>query len=98
MKERVRELVTVGDKLFSKRPTQLWQEMAMNFCPMRADFTADLAADTEFASHLMTGRPTLAHRDLTNAISAMLRPQSKEWFHARTEDEAINEDATCRSW
>lgn len=100
MKTRVRELTEQGDKLFSKRSglLSLWQTMAENFCPIRADFIGERGLGDEFASHLMTGRPVLAHRDLGNALSAMLRPRGQAWFHARTGDEAINNDAGARQW
>lgn len=100
MKSRVRELVEQGDLLFAKRAPlhQLWQTMAENFCPIRAEFTTTRPLGDEYASHLMTGRPVLAHRDLSNALSAMLRPRGQAWFHARTGDEAINNDAAARQW
>jgi hypothetical protein len=99
-KSRVRELVLQGDKLFSKRQPllSLWQTMAENFHPYRADFTTTRALGDEFASNLMTGRPVLAQRDLGNALSSMLRPRGVAWFHARTGDEQINNDATAKQW
>lgn len=100
MKARVREIVEQGNRLFEKRRPMLslWQTMAENFYPMRADFTRPRHAGEEFASHLMTGRPVLAHRDLGNALSSMLRPRNKQWFHARTDDERINQDARCKQF
>src|SRR5690606_3502127 len=100
MKSRVRELVEQGDRLFARRAPlhALWQTMAENFCPIRAEFTTTRAPGDEYASHLMTGRPVLAHRELSNALSAMLRPRGQAWFHARTGDEAINNDAAARQW
>lgn len=100
MKNRVRDLIEQGDRLFSKRGNllSLWQTMAENFCPIRADFTTTRMIGDEFASHLMTGRPVLAHRDLGNSLSAMLRPRGTPWFHARTGDEKINTDAAARAW
>lgn len=97
-KSRCRELAEQGDKEFTRREPllSLWQEMALNFAPMRADFTAPLQTGAEFAQHLMTGRPLLAQRDLGNAISSMLRPRGKQWVHARTMDDKINTDATAR--
>lgn len=99
-KARVKELIGQGDRLFSKRQplVSLWQTMAENFFPIRADFTTSRSLGDEFASHLMTGRPVLAHRDLGNSLSAMLRPRGSAWFHARTGDEGINNDATCKQW
>lgn len=100
MKPAVQRIIEQSNKLFeNRRPIlSLWQEMAMNFYPMRADFTTIRSISDEFASHLMTGRPVLAHRDLGNAISAMLRPRGTAWFHARTDDEKINADASARQW
>jgi hypothetical protein len=46
----------------------------------------------------MSGRPVLAHRDLGNSLSAMLRPRGMAWFHPRTGDEAVNNDASARAW
>jgi hypothetical protein len=99
-KSRVRELVLQGDKLFSKkRPfDSLCQTFAENFFPIRADFTTQRSLGDEFASNLMTGRPVLAHRDLGNALSSMLRPRGTSWFHARTGDEDINNDASSKQW
>lgn len=99
-KSRVRELKEQGDKLFSKRQPllSLWQTMAENFYPYRADFTTSRSLGDEFASNLMTGRPVLAHRDLGNSLSSMLRPRGQAWFHARTGNEDINNDATAKQW
>jgi len=99
---RVTELVRQGNRLFEQRKAAgldaLWQSQAEHFYPMRADFTSTRNAGEEFASHLMTGQPVLAHRDLGNALSAMLRPRDKPWFKARTDSEAINESVTPRTW
>ena len=100
MKGRVRDILQIGDKLFSKRQPLLsvWQTMAENFYPIRADFTTSHVWGDEFASHLMTGRPVLAHRDLGNALSSMLRPRGTPWFYARTGDEEMNDNADVRQW
>lgn len=97
---RARELIEQGDRLFSKRQNllSLWQSIADEFYPLRADFTSSPSPGDEFASNLMTGRPVLVHRELSNAFSAMLRPRSKVWFHARTNSEALNEDSVNREW
>lgn len=97
-KSRSRELFEQGQREFQRRAPllTLWQEMALNFYPMRADFTAAIPMGEEFAAHLMTGRPLLAQRDLGNAISSMLRPRGKQWVHARTMDDKINTDAAAR--
>ena len=75
-----------GDQLFGKRGTlmSLWQSLAENFYPERADFTASRDLGDTFTDHLMTSYPILARRDLGNAFGSMLRPTSKNWFHIRT--------------
>jgi len=80
------ELIEQGDHLFDKRSglLSLWQTIADNFYPERADFTTVRNIGEEFASNLMTSYPIIARRDLGNAIGSMLRPTSKAWFHVRT--------------
>ncbi len=100
MKTRVTELMQIGDSLFSKRTPLLflWQQLAEQFHPLRADFTRVRYISEEFASYSMTGRPFLAHRELTNAISAILRPRNQDWFKAETDNEQVNEDKQCKAW
>lgn len=82
MDARAKTLIERSDQLFQKKVTllSLWQEIALNFFPARADFTFQRVLGTDFAEHLMTGYPMMAHRDLSNAFSTMLRPNSKDWF------------------
>ena len=93
LKLRSRELVEMGDKLFSQRTAavSLWQEIADNFYPERADFTVSRSLGTEFASNLMSGAPVLARRDLANQFAAMLRPKGKEWFSLAPKDAKLAE-------
>lgn len=100
MKTRVRDLCQQGDKLFSKKAPfdSLCQTIAENFYPERADFTTTRTLGAEFAANLMSGFPVLARRDLANALSSMLRPPGEKWFHARTTNEKINEDASALAW
>lgn len=86
MEDRVKDLCEQASKLFDKRSPllSLWQDIADNFYPERADFTTSRNIGEEFASGLMTSYPLLARRDLGNAFSGMLRPTSKEWFKTGT--------------
>lgn len=97
MRQRVLDLIKTGDKLFSTRQPilNLWQTIAENIYPMRANFTRQRYISEEFASFLMTGRPALAHRELSNAFSAMLRPNGQVWAHVRTYDDKVNEDTNA---
>ena len=62
----------------------LFQELAENFYPQRADFTATRFMGSDFAANLMTSFPLTVRRDLGNTFSSMLRPTAKDWFHIRT--------------
>ena len=100
MDQRARDLIGISDSLFAKRLPilSLWQATCENFYPERADYTWVRSMGMEFASHLMTGIPAMASRDLANSISAMLRPPGQPWFHARTQSDKINTDTNCRVW
>ena len=76
-----------GDQLFDKRSPllALWQEIAENFYPERADFTTDRSITAGMADNLTTSYPIIARRDLGNAFSAMLRPSQKPWFNVRSQ-------------
>ncbi len=98
MKSRVQELVQIGDQLYTRRfpLLTLWQQLAEQFYPPRADFTRVRYMSEEMYSYLMSGRPALAHRELSDAISAILRPPGEQWFQAKTADDRINEDRGCK--
>jgi len=85
-----------GDALFSKRANllSLWQEIAENFYPERADFTGPREIGEDYASNLDTSYPILARRDLGNQIGGILRPTQKEWFKIiKKYDEDLDNDA-----
>lgn len=94
-----KKLIEQSNQLFEKRSglLSLWQTIADNFYPERADFTSARNLGEEFGVNLMTSYPVLARRDLGNAIGSMLRPSSKQWFHVRTRDyEGLGAEA--RAW
>ena len=86
MDARATELIKQGDNLFSKRTSliNLWQEIAENFYPIRADFTTKITPGDDLTAHLSTSFPILAHRDMANAIASMLRQRGVQWAHIRT--------------
>lgn len=99
METRIRTLIDMGDQLFTERSNldSLWQDIAENFYPERADFTFTRSLGADFADHLMTSYPLLARRDLGNAFSAMLRPSSKNWFKvSTTREDRLDEEG--RRW
>ena len=80
-----KELYSVADDLFGKRRplTSLWQEVADNFYPERADFTLRRSIGADFASNLISSYPVMCRRDLGNQFGTMLRPTAKPWFHVQ---------------
>lgn len=86
---RPRDIAERAAKLWSDRKaiTTLWQEIAENFYPQRADFTIRRYVGEEFAEHLYSSYPILVHRDLSNSFAAMLRPRTKSWFDIEVEDQ-----------
>lgn len=84
-----KDLVARSEQLFKDRKAivTLWQEIAENFYPQRADFTIRRYVGEEFAEHLYSSYPILVHRDLSNSFAAMLRPRAREWFYISVEGE-----------
>lgn len=89
--QRAKDLIAQGDALFGRRVTllSLWQEIADNFYPARADFTRIRTLGEDYASNLMTSYPMMVRRDLGNTISTILRPVSQPWFGIRAQREDI---------
>lgn len=88
-----------SDQLFGKRSAllSLWQDIAENFYPERADFTTCRNLGDEMARGLMTSYPLIARRDLGNAFGAMLRPSAKQWFKIGT-SRPEKEDTRSKQW
>lgn len=84
----VDDLIQRGDQLFSKRSTLMthWQDIAEQFYPQRADFTAYRILGEEFADHLNSSYPILVHREMSSAIASMLRKRDTQWFRMDVED------------
>lgn len=94
-----KELREQADILFTKKGSllTLWQEVAENFYPERADFTVKRYLGDDFASNLMTSYPLLCRRDLGDSIGTMLRNTSQPWFDMSiTNDVRLDNDS--RSW
>lgn len=88
-----------ADDLFAKRSSLmlLWQEIAENLYPERADFTVRRYLGTDFASNLSTSYPILCRRDLGDQFGSILRPTAKQWFHQAAVDTRI-EDNDSKRW
>ena len=93
MDEMCRALIKSGDKLFSKRLSldSLWQEIAEQFYPERAQFTSTLNLGEDFASHLMTSVPVIMRREMGDYFSAVLR--RGQWFGLTTRRDEPQDNA-----
>jgi len=74
------------NRTFEKRGSlvSLWQELADQFYPERADFTRERTLGTDFAGQLTSSWPLLARRDMGDMFAAMLRPTDIYWFKITT--------------
>ena len=100
MGSRAKEILRIGDSLFSKKSNvdSLWQEIALNFYPERANFTDERNAGEDYASHLFSSFPVLARRELGNLLSASLRPRATKWFSIHVSDEELDESDAEREY
>jgi hypothetical protein len=75
-------IAALSDRCFEKRGSlvSLWQEVADNFYPERAEFTTFRSLGTDFAANLVTSFPMLARRDMGDMFASMLRPTDVHWF------------------
>ena len=89
---RAREVIRMSDAAFKGKQQLdiLFQEIALNFYPERADFTSKRHLGSEFSDHLYSSYPTLARQELGNLISSNLRPQSQKWFSNHVDDEEVD--------
>lgn len=92
---RIKELLRIGDKLFGNKEQvdSLWEELAQNFYPERADFTSKRYEGEEYADHLYSSVPVLARRELGNLVASALRPRAKKWFSIHVEDRELDTSA-----
>lgn len=85
MSDLAKKLIKQSESLFSKKSPilTLWQELALNFYPQRADFTINRSMGEEFASHLMTSHPLIYHRTISDLAQQILQPVSIPWISMR---------------
>lgn len=97
---RITTLRSRAERLLEKRGSllTLWQTLAEQFYPQRADFTTIRNLGDELTNHLATSYPMMVRRDLGNAFSAMLRPAGRKWFSLTTTDPFIERDVDARRW
>lgn len=88
-----------GDRLFAQKRSldTRNQELADHFYPERGTFTATRDLGADWASHLVTGYPSMVRRDLGDQIGAMLRPRNQAWFHMRAARQE-REDHAAKQW
>ena len=100
MEQRARDIVKIGNKLFDQKHEMdsLWQEIALNFYPERADFTTKRNAGEEFSDHLFSSYPVLARRELGNMLAASLRPRSQRWLEIHVDDDDVDKGDAERAF
>ena len=91
---RAVELISLGDQLYTEKRQldSLSQEIAWQFCPDLASFTNKLVLGQDFDIDRMDSSPEQVSRELSNQLSAMLRPTDRDWFKVTTLNEEIDAD------
>jgi hypothetical protein len=99
MQQSHRDLIQQGKDLFSKKMTfdSMCQDIAENFYPERANFTAPHVLGEEFATQLYSSYPLLVRRELGDTFTTLSRPQGEQWFYMGLTDED-REDQQAREW
>ena len=97
-KKTVSELASLIEHQFIRQRNMLplYQTLADNFYPERADFTFTRNIGTEFSDNLINSYPILVRRDLGNSLSAMLR--DGEWFQVGINGEPDHEGQGWLQW
>lgn len=100
MEQRARDLIKMGDGLFTQRQglMSLYQEIAEQLYPERADFTANRSEGTVFADNLFASYPLIARRELGDAFGAMLRPRNAPWLALHVQDEEVDKGKEERAY
>jgi hypothetical protein len=94
------ELIKRGERRFAARsPLDSFRmEVALNFAPQHALWTASETLGSDFASHLVDGTPLIIASEYVGMIGSMLRPAGKQWAWHRTPHEELNEIPAVRSY
>lgn len=107
--DRHRAILAKVEQAFGKKKgmDSLWQHIAEQFYPERAEFTTSKNTGDEFADHLSTSYPLVVRRDLGDSIGGMLRPRGQQWFKVSVNrdpatidlaGQAFLENATKAQW
>ena len=94
------DVLKLGESLFQKKRNidTLFQEIALNFYPERADFTDEFSVGEEFAQDLFTSVPVLARRELGNMMSASSRPAGQRWLGQHVNDIELDRQDDVRAF
>lgn len=81
-------IINRGKKEFLDRLPllKLWEELALNFYPQRANFINKITLGQDCMAHLTTSTPVLIMRTLQTTVPAIIRPRNKDWFKVVTSD------------
>jgi hypothetical protein len=92
MKQPANEVLLQGNRLFKNKENldSLWQEIALNFYPERADFTDVRTDGEEWSDHLYSSFSSMARRELANLVATSLRPRAQKWFSIHAQNSEID--------
>lgn len=96
--DKHRALMARVEKLFNRNEQLgLWQQVAENFYPERADFlTTHKGVGYEYVDYLSSSYPIVVRRDLGDSFGGMLRPRGQQWFVTKTNRDDSDLDTAAR--
>ena len=96
--DKHRALMARVEKLYNRNEQLgMWQQVAENFYPERADFTTtNKGVGYEYVDYLSSSYPIVVRRDLGDSIGGMLRPRGQQWFVTKTNRDESDLDSAAR--
>lgn len=93
------DLIRVSNIRFAKKDQldSLWQCLAEEFHPFRADITTTRTDGDEYAKDLYESTPCQYRRDLAYAMGALTRPDDRSWFDYKAQEDKRNTEA-AKAW
>ena len=76
----------------------LCQRIAEVVLPHRANFTKDISEGANLSSAKFDSTGMLAHRNLKDAMGAMLKPRHEKWIFVRPEDDRLKYNENVLLW
>ncbi len=75
-----------------------WEDLSRLMSVRRLGFTSDQMEGANRAEDLFDGTPLQAARGLANGIGGLLRPEGRDWYKLRVDDDRAEADGAAQEW